>query len=41
MLCKNAICNDVNSDVYTPFDFQPITYLVLFSSPNSNVLSVC
>ena len=40
MLCKKAVCNDIYLEVYTPFDFQPITYLVPLSYFDSNVLSV-
>ena len=39
MLCKKAVCNGISVQAYTPFGFQPVTYLVPYSSFNSNVLN--
>ena len=40
MLGKNEPCNAISLDLYTPFDFQPITHSVLLSFFNSNALNV-
>ena len=39
-LCKNAVDNGVSLEVYIPFDFQLITYLVSLSFFDSLKLSV-
>ena len=40
MFCEKAVYNGVNLEVYTPFDFESITYSVPLPSFNSNVSRV-
>ena len=39
MFYKRGVYNEISLEVYTTFDFQPITCSVTFSSFNSNVLN--